>query len=73
VTRLGQLVLAGEVIDSEPIMSSVRRLQAAAPLLRLTDLTHREIAGTLGFADEFHLLRRFRSHFGVSPRDVRRT
>lgn len=49
------------------------RLQAAATLLRLTDLTHREIARTLGFADEFHLSRRFRAHFGVAPRDYRRT
>lgn len=52
---------------------NVRRLEAAATLLRLTDLTHREIAHTLGFADEFHLSRRFRSHFGVAPRDYRRT
>lgn len=52
---------------------NARRLEAAATLLRLTDLTHREIARTLGFADEFHLSRRFRSHFGVAPRDYRRT
>ncbi len=50
-----------------------RRLQAAATLLRLTDMTHREIARTLGFADEFHLSRRFRAHFGIPPRDYRKT
>jgi AraC-like DNA-binding protein len=49
-----------------------RRLQTAATLLRLTDMTHREIARTLGFADEFHLSRRFRAMYGVAPRDYRR-
>ena len=49
-----------------------RRLQTAATLLRLTDMTHREIARTLGFADEFHLSRRFRATYGVAPRDYRR-
>jgi len=48
-------------------------VQTAATLLRLTDMTHREIARTLGFADEFHLSRRFRAQFGVAPRDYRRT
>lgn len=49
-----------------------RRLRTAATLLRLTEMTHREIARTLGFTDEFHLSRRFREHFGVPPRDYRR-
>ena len=64
---------AAQVGHTPAAFRNVRRLQAAATLLRLTDLTHREIARTLGFADEFHLSRRFRSHFGVSPRDYRRT
>ncbi|MGZ4470041.1 MAG: AraC family transcriptional regulator [Nocardioidaceae bacterium] len=51
---------------------TTRRLQTAATLLRLTDMTHREIARTLGFADEFHLSRRFRAQYGVAPRDYRR-
>lgn len=51
---------------------TARRLQTAATLLRLTDMTHREIARTLGFADEFHLSRRFRAMYGVAPRDYRR-
>ncbi|MFD3402267.1 AraC family transcriptional regulator [Kribbella sp. NPDC058693] len=64
---------AKQVGQTPAAFRNVRRLQAAATLLRLTDLTHREIARTLGFADEFHLSRRFRSHFGVAPRDYRRT
>ncbi|MFI5692280.1 AraC family transcriptional regulator [Kribbella sp. NPDC051586] len=64
---------AAQVGQTPAAFRNVRRLQAAATLLRLTDLTHREIARTLGFADEFHLSRRFRSHFGVAPRDYRRT
>lgn len=64
---------AEQVGQTPAAYRSVRRLQAAATLLRLTDLTHREIARTLGFADEFHLSRRFRSHFGVSPREYRRS
>ena len=50
---------------------TTRRLQTAATLLRLTDMTHREIARTSGFADEFHLSRRFRAQFGISARDYR--
>ncbi|MER7247692.1 AraC family transcriptional regulator [Kribbella sp. NPDC000426] len=64
---------AKQVGQTPAAFRSERRLQAAATLLRLTDLTHREIARTLGFADEFHLSRRFRAQFGVSPRDYRRT
>ncbi len=64
---------AAQVGQTPAAFRSVHRLQTAATLLRLTDLTHREIARTLGFADEFHLSRRFRAHFGVSPRDYRRS
>jgi AraC-like DNA-binding protein/quercetin dioxygenase-like cupin family protein len=52
---------------------NARRLQTAATLLRLTDMTLREIARTLGFTDEFHLSRRFRAHFGMPPSDYRRS
>lgn len=48
-----------------------RRLRAAANLLRSTDMTVREIARTLGFADEFHLSRRFRARFGKPPSTYR--
>lgn len=44
-----------------------RRLDAAATLLRVTNLTSREIARRLGFSDEFHLSRRFRKRYGVAP------
>lgn len=50
---------------------NTRRIEAAATLLRLTELTTREIASTLGYVDEFHLSRRFRAHFGISPRAYR--
>lgn len=62
-----------EVGQSPAAFRTSRRLQTAATLLRLTDMTHREIARTLGFADEFHLSRRFRAQFGVPPREYRRT
>lgn len=61
-----------QVGQSPSAYRASRRLQTAATLLRVTDLTHREIARLLGFADEFHLSRRFRTQFGVSPRDYRR-
>jgi len=61
-----------QVGQSPSAFRTSRRLQTAATLLRVTDLTHREIARALGFADEFHLSRRFRAQFGVSPRDYRR-
>lgn len=48
-----------------------RRLEVAATLLRATNLTCREIARRIGFSDEFHLSRRFRSRYGVSPTGYR--
>ncbi|MGZ0148107.1 AraC family transcriptional regulator [Kribbella sp. WER1] len=48
-----------------------RRLELAATLLRATNLTCREIARRIGFADEFHLSRRFRGRYGVSPTGYR--
>ncbi|TCC35890.1 AraC family transcriptional regulator [Kribbella speibonae] len=48
-----------------------RRLEAAATLLRATNLTCREIARRIGFSDEFHLSRRFRTHYGTSPTGYR--
>ncbi|WP_427884777.1 helix-turn-helix domain-containing protein [Kribbella sp. GL6] len=48
-----------------------RRLEVAATLLRATNLTCREIARRIGFADEFHLSRRFRGRYGVSPTGYR--
>ncbi|NIK61884.1 helix-turn-helix domain-containing protein [Kribbella shirazensis] len=48
-----------------------RRLEVAATLLRATNLTCREIARRIGFSDEFHLSRRFRSRYGTSPTGYR--
>jgi AraC-like DNA-binding protein len=62
-----------QVGQSPSAFRTGRRLQTAATLLRLTDMTHREIARTLGFADEFHFSRRFRAQFGIAPRDYRRS
>lgn len=49
-----------------------RRLEVAATLLRATNLTCREIARRTGFSDEFHLSRRFRSRYQLSPTAYRR-
>jgi AraC-like DNA-binding protein len=35
-------------------------------------MSHREIAESLGFRDEFHFSKRFKQWAGVPPRDVRR-
>lgn len=51
---------------------NTRRLETAATQLRLTSQTTREIAGRLGYTDEFHFSRRFRSQFGVSPSAYRK-
>ena len=61
-----------EVGQSPLAFRNGRRLQTAATLLRVTDMTHREIARMLGYTDEFHLSRRFRAHFGRPPREFRR-
>jgi len=49
----------------------LHRLDAAAALLSDTALTTREIAATLGFSDEHHLARQFRTATGRSPRQYR--
>ena len=48
-----------------------RRLEAARDLLRYTQMTSRQIADALGFADEFYFSKRFRHRFGESPRSFR--
>lgn len=62
-----------ELGESPLAFRNARRLQVAANLLRMTDLTIREIARALGYADEFHLSRRFGAHFGLPPRDYRKS
>jgi len=60
-----------EIGESPLVFRNTRRLRTAAGLLRMTDMTIRQIARTLGYADEFHLSRRFSAHFGLPPRDYR--
>lgn len=48
------------------------RIAAARELLRYTpQMTNRQVAETLGFADEFHFSRRFTEAVGISPREFR--
>lgn len=47
------------------------RLRAAQSLLARTPMTSRQIADSLGFPDECYFSRRFRQHFGISPRGYR--
>ncbi|HEX6355089.1 AraC family transcriptional regulator [Actinophytocola sp.] len=49
-----------------------RRIEAAQSLLRMTTETHAAIATSLGFADEYHFAKRFRTRVGMSPREYRR-
>lgn len=52
---------------------TTRRIEAAAELLRYSpERRNAEVASLLGFADEFHFSKRFRSIKGVSPRAWRR-
>ena len=61
-----------ELGESPLAFRNRHRLRAAANLLRMTDLTLRQIAHMLGYSDEFHLSRRFSAHFGAPPRDYRK-
>lgn len=47
------------------------RVTQAARLLRETDRSIAEIASSLGFADQSHFDRRFRRHYGRTPRQFR--
>jgi AraC-like DNA-binding protein len=50
-----------------------RRTLAACELLQYTQMPLRQIAETLGFADEFHFSNRFKQGTGVSPREYRKS
>lgn len=47
------------------------RIDAAKSLLRMTTLTHEAIATSLGFADEHHFAKSFRTRVGTSPSSYR--
>lgn len=64
---------AAEFGQSPAAYRNTARLGAAATMLKLTDLTTREIARRLGYTDEFHLSRRFRTRYGTPPGRYRRT
>jgi AraC-like DNA-binding protein len=49
----------------------LHRIDAAGTLLTDTSLSVREIAANLGFADEHHLNRQFRTAMGMTPRAYR--
>ena len=50
-----------------------RRVETARGLLQVTpQMTNRQLAVALGFADEYHFSRRFKAVTGESPRDLRR-
>lgn len=50
-----------------------RRIEHARRLLALQSLTNAEIAGMLGFYDEFHFSKTFSHWTGTSPRQFRKT
>ncbi|MEO7752366.1 MAG: AraC family transcriptional regulator [Terracoccus sp.] len=50
---------------------SAHRLAAATDLLTHTGIGVRDIAAATGFSDERHLIRRFRTHTGLTPRAFR--
>ena len=51
-----------------------RRVETARGLLQVTpQMTNRQLAAALGFADEYHFSRRFKAVTGETPRDLRRS
>jgi AraC-like DNA-binding protein len=64
---------AAEVGESPGAFRNTRRLETGATLLRLTNMTVRQVARAVGYTDEFHFSRRFRAQFGVPPRTYGRS
>jgi AraC-like DNA-binding protein len=52
---------------------TVRMIERACELMQRGGLSDKQIADRLGFNDEFHFSRRFKSVLGLSPRAFRRT
>jgi len=57
---------------SPSLYRTQRRLEVACRLLKLTTMTHQQIAAHLGFSDEFHFSKRFKQIVGVGPLEYRR-
>lgn len=49
-----------------------RRIEAAKTLLRQTEMTHRQIANSLGFYDEYYFANRFKAATGQTAGEYRR-
>jgi AraC-like DNA-binding protein len=49
-----------------------RRIEAAKTLLRQTEMTHRQIANSLGFYDEYYFANRFKASTGRTAGEYRR-
>ena len=47
------------------------RLEMAARLLRRSDMTIQQIIGQVGYENTSYFYRRFRAHYGQSPREYR--
>jgi AraC-like DNA-binding protein len=50
-----------------------QRMTAALPLLKNTNQTIEEISANLGYQNACHFSRQFRQHYGLSPRNWRKT
>ena len=48
------------------------RMEAAAPLLRASELTVRQVARSVGYRQQAQFAKAFRRHLGVAPAEFRR-
>jgi AraC-like DNA-binding protein len=64
-----RFVRLGGVSPAKFQMQSV--IERACELIHRRGPTNRELAGRLGFCDEFHFSRRFKQIVGLSPREFR--
>ena len=51
---------------------SVVRMEAAAPMLRQSDLTVQQVARRVGYRQQAQFAKAFRRHLGVAPAEYRR-
>ena len=69
-SRIAHLFQA-QVGQSPQQYLEMERLNRARQLLRISDYPIQDISGDLGFDNAFYFSRRFKHHFGMSPRDYR--